>query len=125
MQSRLKELRKALGLSQQEFSERIGIKRGAIANYEIGRNEPIDAVVSLICKEFSVNEAWLRNGEGEMFQQLTRNEELNRFFSSLAFGSDDFKRKLLTVMARMSVEEWEMLERKAWELVEEMKKTGP
>lgn len=64
---RIKELRHTLKLTQQEFADKIGIKRGAIANYEIGRNTPINSVVSLICREFNVNENWLRNGSGNMF----------------------------------------------------------
>ena len=67
MEERIKKLRKALDLTQQEFADRIGIKRNTIANYESGRNEPIDSVISLICREFNVNEKWLRTGEGEMF----------------------------------------------------------
>lgn len=54
-------------MTQQEFADRIGVKRGAIANYEIGRNVPTDSVVSLICREFGVNEEWLRDGTGETF----------------------------------------------------------
>ena len=68
MNERSKKLRKVLDLTQQEFGERLGIKRNTIATYESGRNEPIDAVVSLICKEFNVNEEWLRDGIGEMFK---------------------------------------------------------
>lgn len=68
LNERLKKLRKALDLTQREFGERIGVKPNTIATYEIGRNEPIDAVVSLICREFHVNEHWLRTGEGEMFK---------------------------------------------------------
>ena len=67
MDKRLKELRKILNLTQQEFSDKLGIKRNTIANYESGRNEPIGSVFSLICKEFNVNENWLRNGIGSMF----------------------------------------------------------
>lgn len=67
MNERIKQLRKTLGFTQQEFAERIGVKRNTIAQYEIGRNEPIDSVVNLICKEYSVNPDWLRNGSGEMF----------------------------------------------------------
>ena len=67
MNDRIKKLRKHLDLTQREFGERIGIKGNTIANYELGRNEPIDAVISLICREFNVNEAWLRTGTGEMF----------------------------------------------------------
>ena len=67
MKDRIKKLRKSLDMTQQEFAERIGVKRNTIGQYEIGRNEPIDTVINLICREFNVNEEWLRNGEGEMF----------------------------------------------------------
>lgn len=67
MNERIRKLRKALDLTQQEFAERIGVKRNTIANYEIGRNEPIDSVLSLICREFHASEEWLRTGKGEMF----------------------------------------------------------
>jgi len=67
LNERLKKLRKALDLTQREFGERIGVKSNTIATYEIGRNEPIDAVINLICREFNVSETWLRTGEGEMF----------------------------------------------------------
>ena len=67
MEERIKKIRRMLDLTQQEFASRIGIKRNTIANYEAGRNEPIDSVISLICREFNVKEKWLRTGEGEMF----------------------------------------------------------
>jgi len=65
----IKALRKTLDLTQQAFCERIGIKRNTIAKYETGRGEPIDAVVSLICREFGVSEEWLRTGNGKMFKE--------------------------------------------------------
>ena len=70
---RIKKLRKSLDLTQQEFSERIGIKRNTIAKYETDRGEPIDAVISLICREFNVSETWLRTGAGEMFVEVPSN----------------------------------------------------
>lgn len=68
MNERIKKLRKALDLTQQEFADKIGIVRGNIATYETGKSKPGDAVVSLICREFNVNEEWLRTGNGEMFK---------------------------------------------------------
>lgn len=88
MDNRIKELRKSLGLTQQEFADRLNIKRGAIANYEIGRNIPIDAVISLISKEFNVSENWLRAGEGEMFQQMSEQEKLMKY-TALLLKDDD------------------------------------
>ena len=67
LKDRIRKIRRDLDLTQQEFADRLGVKRGAIANYEIGRNVPADSVVALICREFNVNEEWLRDGTGEMF----------------------------------------------------------
>ena len=60
MNERLKKLRKALQMTQQEFANNIGIARGNIAAYEVAKNSPSDAVISLICTKFGVNEEWLR-----------------------------------------------------------------
>ena len=87
MNERIKELRKALNLTQQEFADRLNIKRGAIANYEVGRNEPIDAVISLICREFNVNEEWLRDGSGEMFRAEEENSIVAR--ATMLLGERD------------------------------------
>lgn len=66
MNERIKELRKALGLTQQEFANRIGISRNNIATYETRKSGPGNSVIALICREFNVSEEWLRTGEGEM-----------------------------------------------------------
>lgn len=78
MGKRIKKLRKALGLTQKEFGERIGVKPNTIGTYEIGRNEPIDAVISLICREFNVNEEWLKHGMGPMLSE-TNDFDLGAF----------------------------------------------
>ena len=64
MHERIQKLRKALGLTQQEFSDKLNISRANIAGYETGRREPSDAAISLMCREFNVEEAWLREGTG-------------------------------------------------------------
>lgn len=74
MKDRIRKIRRDLDLTQQEFADRLGVKRGAIANYEIGRNEPVDSVISLICREFNVNEEWLREGTGDMFIEAPEDE---------------------------------------------------
>lgn len=83
MNERLKELRKTLDLTQQKFADKLHMKRNTIANYEIGRNQPIDAVVALICTTFNVNEAWLRTGEGDMFIERSPEEETGYFVEDL------------------------------------------
>ncbi len=95
MNERIKKLRKALDLTQQEFGDRIGIKRNTLANYEIGRNEPIDAVVNLICREFNVSETWLRTGEGEMFVQRSADDELAQVFAAIAASDDELIKRII------------------------------
>lgn len=120
---RIKELRKALGLTQQELADRIGVKRNTVATYEMGRSTPSDSAISLICREFDANETWLRTGEGEMFRKISRDDEIADFLGDvLRDENPDFRRHLIAVLARMKPEEWELLERKALELAEEMKK---
>ena len=119
MNERLKKLRKALDITQQEFADRIGIKRNSFANYETGRNTPIDAIIVSICREFDVNEEWLRTGEGDMFLPLDRNADIARLTKLLLNEeSDSFKNRFISMLANLSVEEWEFLERKAMELAE-------
>jgi len=117
LNERIKKLRRTLDLTQQEFADRLGIKRGGISNYEIGRNEPADSVVSLICREFNVNEEWLRNGTGEMFLPTDRNADIARLTKQLLDEeSDSFKNRLISILSNLSVEEWQYLEKRAKEL---------
>lgn len=118
MEERIKKLRKALGLTQKEFGERIGVKPNTIGTYEIGRNKPIDAVMSLICREFNVNETWLRTGEGEMFAQQSKEDELAAAVERLLTGETaDFKRRLIRVLAGLDEKYWILLEEKLKEIV--------
>lgn len=102
MNNRLKVLRKELGLTQQEFADKLKIKRGAIANYEIGRNEPIDAVISLICKEFNVNEVWLRTGEGgqdNMFTKISDEDDYSICLAKLTTEENEIIRNTVKYLA--------------------------
>lgn len=116
MNERIKELRKELGLTQQKFANSIGVKQNTVAQYEIGRNPPTDTVVALICREFDVNEEWLRTGAGPMFREKTRDEDLAEFFGKVLAGDPDFRRRLLSAMSRLSEEQWAMLEEVAQRL---------
>ena len=119
MNSRIKQVRLALNLSQDEFGRRLGVTRGAITNIEFNKTEPKQLFVELLCREFDVNEAWLRTGEGEMFIKKSREEEIAAFVGNILKGEPDFRRRLVSVLARLSVEEWQMLERMAKQLNEE------
>lgn len=124
MKQRIKELRKQLNLTQQEFADRIGIARGNIATYETRDGSPGDAVVALICREFNVNENWLRTGEGEMFRPTRRNDEITAFFGDILSSDSDFKHRFISVLARMTPNEWALLEAKIKELAGKTEKGG-
>ena len=107
MNERIKYLRKTLDLTQQEFSDRIGIKRGAVANYEVGRNDPTDSVVSLICREFGVSEQWLRTGIGEMFPPRTRAQEIADFAADLLAEEPESTRSVvISYLMRWDADDW-------------------
>ena len=67
---RVFDLRKQIGLNQAEFGKRIGVTRSAICNYENGSRSISEQAILSICREFNVNETWLRTGNGEMFRNV-------------------------------------------------------
>ena len=108
---RIKAVRKHFKLTQAEFGERIGVKGNTIATYEIGRNAPVDAIFSLLCREYGVNEIWLRSGEGEMFQAMTEDEELADYLGDVMHDETaSFRRCLTLEMKNWTTEVWQMLE---------------
>lgn len=120
MQERIKRIRKSQGLTQQEFADRLGVSRSNIATYETGKCNIGEAVIKLICREFHINETWLRTGEGEMSQPVTRDQAITDFMADILKGEPDFRTKLVSVLARLSEDEWAMLERRARELAGEL-----
>lgn len=111
MKERLKKLRKALDLTQQAFADRIGMKQNTIAQYEMGRTVPSDAIIFSICREFNVNETWLRTGEGDMFLEVSRDEQIEEFVGNLLKDEEDsFKRRLISGLAALDETGWKVLE---------------
>ena len=110
MNERIKELRKHLGLTQQAFAEKIEVKRNTIATYEMGRNEPMDPIVKAICREFHVNETWLRTGEGQMFVEPTVNEQITAWIDQiLTEEPESCKVRLVSALSRLEPEGWKAL----------------
>ena len=126
MKDRIKELRKNKKLTQAEFGKRIGVKGNTITTYENGSRIPSEAVIKSICRVFNVNEEWLRTGQGDPDIQLSRDEALAQFFGEVMQGEDpDFRRRLLSVMSRLTTDEWALLEQMAWKLVDELQQEQP
>ena len=116
---RIKDLRKALGLTQERFGERVGLKKSAISQIESGVNGVTDQLRLAVCREFNVSEDWLRTGGGSMFVEPDEDEEISRFMGDILSGQPDFRRRLISVLARMTPDEWALLEEKIRELSEE------
>jgi transcriptional regulator with XRE-family HTH domain len=114
MKERIRQLRKNLGLNQTEFGRRIGVKQTTIAGYETGSKNPMDAVLTAICREFDVREEWLKTGKGKMFIERSRSETIAEFMGELLKDEDDsFRKRLIEAMASWDKKDWEDAERLA------------
>ena len=110
MDKQLKKLRKALGLTQQEFADKIGTGRNNIAKYETGVNEPSNAVISLICKELHVNEVWLRTGEGDMFIKIDEDDRYSLNLGKLSMSENEFVINAINTLAETEPEKLKIVE---------------
>ena len=117
---RIKAVRLSEGLSQEKFGAKIKISGASVSLLESGRNNASEQTRSLICTEFNVNEQWLRTGQGEMKYPQDREKEIMAFIGDILKGEPDFRRAMVHVLARMTPDQWAMMEAKARELLEEM-----
>jgi transcriptional regulator with XRE-family HTH domain len=118
---RIKYVRKSLNLTQQKFAERIGTKQNTIAQYEIGRNIPIDPVITAICKEFNVNEIWLRTGDGDPFQKVTIEEELGQILGNVLSGDPSSRSRLIRAFSRLPEDAYPWIEKIIVDMARELK----
>lgn len=118
---RIRILRKKENLNQNEFGARIALASNTITNYETGRRNPSNQVIELICREFNINEIWLRTGEGEMVMDLSREDELAAWAGTLLSNSSNntFQKKFVHVLSKLSIEDWKVLERIAILMLQE------
>lgn len=124
MNERLRELRKTLGMSMEEFGRILGITKSGISDIENGRRSVTDQHIKMLTiqplKGKYLNETWLRTGEGEMFRKRTDNEILTEFAADLVFEADDsFKKAIVTTFAKMDDETWDHFEKWARTFLEQ------
>lgn len=109
---RIYELRKTLKMSQTDFGEEIGVTRGVINNIDRNLVPAKPLLIQQICKAYNVSETWLTTGEGEMFVESSRKDQIAQFVGrTLASEEETFQKRLISALAEMSVEEWEALEK--------------
>lgn len=112
MNERVKELRKALGLSGEKFGEKIGLKKSVISQMETGKTGTTDQTIRTICREFNVSEEWLRNGNGEMFIETKSDNELFKWAGKVLGAKDmTFRKAFVNALSKLSEDDWEKVEK--------------
>ena len=111
MNKRIRELRETLKKSQDEFAKELELSRNYISLVENGQRNLSSQSIKLLCSIHNVNEEWLRTGNGEMFQPITKNDEISKLFGEvLKENNDDFKRRLISALSKLDDVGWEKLE---------------
>lgn len=114
----------ASGLTKTAFSRKIGLSQPFVSQLANGDASPSDRTIADICREFNVNEHWLRTGEGEMFSTLSREEEITRFaMEVIRDPASEFQRQLIATMARLEPAQWKLMEQMLDELIRQ--RTAP
>lgn len=115
---RLRELRKALNLTLDKFGRPLGVGKTAVSKIENDENNLTEQMLISICREYKASEEWLREGTGEMFKPLTRNQVITDFVGDLIMEDNTFKKRLIEALAKLDEDEWRVLEKLACELTE-------
>lgn len=123
MKNRILHVIEHSGLTKTAFAKRINVSQGLISQMCSGTTNPSERTIADICREFGCNEVWLRTGEGEPFKERSREEEIMRFAVRTNKGSDEFRKALVAMLAKLDDEDWDALGRIADKLLEEYKKS--
>lgn len=109
---RIKALRKEMGLSQDAFAEKLGLTKNYISLIENGNRNLSEQSIKVLCTMFNVNEEWLRTGNGEMMNLVSKDEEISRLLGEVIRTSEsDFRRRLISALARLDDNGWNELEK--------------
>ena len=108
--SRIREIRKRLRLTMEQFGERIGVSKQTISNIENDNRNATDHMEKSICREFNVNPDWLRDGIGEPFKEVTRNKRIEGFVEDILTNEPEGRKaRLVDALASLDEEGWDKL----------------
>ena len=114
---------KVSGLTKTAFAKRLRIGQPFVSELCSGIKQPSDRTIRDICEEFNVNETWLRTGAGDMFNEVTRDEQIADFVGDVLREQDDsFRRRFIAMLSRLGEDDWAVLERMANDLAAEHEK---
>ena len=120
MKNRIKEIRKDKKMSMEKFGELIGLKKNSISQLESGVNSPSDVTIKSICREFSVNEEWLRHGTGDMY--IPTADKLENYLGMISKGDDDFIKDIIEVYMELDQTSKEALKQIGLKMADKIKK---
>lgn len=104
---RIRAIRKEKGLTLIAFGDKIGISNPAVSNIENGKTNPSNQTILAICREFGVDEVWLRTGVGDPFCAKTRKDKIAEYFGQVLAGDrTETEELLIEVMSETPVDEW-------------------
>lgn len=109
MKDRISHIIKEKKVTKTEFAKRLGVSQAFVSQVCAGTSGISDRTITDICREFSVNEKWLRTGEGEPFEAETRNQQIMRFATQTVKGSDEFRKAFVSMLAQLDADDWENL----------------
>ena len=109
MKDRISHIIKEKKVTKTEFAKRLGVSQAFVSQVCAGTSGISDRTIADICREFGVNEVWLRTGEGSPFQEESRNEQIMRFAAQTIKGSDEFRKAMVSMLAQLDAEDWENL----------------
>lgn len=110
---RVKAVRKSLGLTLEKFGDKIGLKKNSVSQIENGRNDLTEANTKAICREFNVNEVWLRTGEGgddNMFTKVSEDDRFSLNLGKLSQSDNEFAKNMLNAIAEADSEKLKIIE---------------
>ena len=122
MHTRINEVVKRSGLTKTDFSKRLGVSQPFVSKLCAGDAIPSDRTIADICREFDVNEVWLRTGEGSPDQPRSRQEEIMRFAVQTYKSGDEFRQAFVAMLSKLDPEDWQALNKIADKLLEKYKK---
>lgn len=107
VESRIKDVRKRLGMTQAEFGESLGVNRTIIKNYELSLVSPSSIFIEHMCMKYGIDRIWLETGDGEMFHEQSMDEEIAEFAGKILGGDNQFKKQVFYALSQMDDAAWD------------------